>query len=99
MSRRWLFWLVVLTGAALIIGGLVWHYHKPYYHSSQPSSTNITQPTSPPTNSSGNHPLSSVPAGSRQRAKAAGYYCPSWDARPGQVSPSICYPIYDNTHP
>lgn len=31
-----------------------------------------------------------VPADSQARAKEAGYYCPSWDAKPGAASADFC---------
>lgn len=31
-----------------------------------------------------------VPVSSQARAKVAGYYCPSWDAKPGENSTDIC---------
>lgn len=31
-----------------------------------------------------------IPAASQARAQAAGYYCPSWDVKPGQASPDYC---------
>ena len=35
----------------------------------------------------------SVPARSQAEAKRVGYYCPSWDPVPGEVSPYYCMSI------
>jgi hypothetical protein len=37
--------------------------------------------------------ISGVPAQFCTRAKQDGYYCPSWDAKPGQIAPDICYKV------
>lgn len=34
-----------------------------------------------------------VPTYLQARAIKAGYYCPSWAAKPGQVSTTICMPL------
>jgi regulatory protein YycH of two-component signal transduction system YycFG len=34
-----------------------------------------------------------VPKSLIKKARAAGYYCPSWNAQPGQIVSSICYPL------
>lgn len=31
-----------------------------------------------------------VPDDSQTRAKAVNYYCPSWDAKPGELTPDFC---------
>jgi len=97
MPRR-LIWLIGALVIVLAAGALAYqHYHRPAPPTVQMQPAK--GPSTPGPIQTGGHPLSSVPAQSQQRAKAAGYYCPSWDASPGQVSPSICYPIYDDTQP
>ena len=43
--------------------------------------------------SSSNKLLQSIPVQSREKAKKAGYYCPSWDAQPGEIVSNICIKI------
>ncbi len=37
--------------------------------------------------------INGVPEQLCARAKQAGYYCPSWDTKPGQVAPEICFKV------
>ncbi len=34
-----------------------------------------------------------VPARFQSKAKSLGYYCPSWAAKPGVASSSVCFPL------
>lgn len=34
-----------------------------------------------------------VPAAFQSRALRLGYYCPSWDSSPGQITSDICLPL------
>jgi hypothetical protein len=34
-----------------------------------------------------------VPAAYQSKAMKLGYYCPSWDAKPGEISSEICIPL------
>jgi hypothetical protein len=34
-----------------------------------------------------------VPYRYAEKAKSLGYYCPSWDAKPGEIAPTICYKL------
>ena len=34
-----------------------------------------------------------VPSKWIDKAKSLGYYCPSWDAKPGQIVSDICYKL------
>ena len=61
------------------------------YHSSGGASMPSVQPSpvSKPLTAGG----IPVPVKSRNQALKAGYYCPSWDATPGQVASTICIPL------
>jgi Tfp pilus assembly protein PilV len=34
-----------------------------------------------------------VPTKWQAKAESLGYYCPSWDASPGQITSGVCYPL------
>lgn len=72
--------LVILGLVMAAVAGVV------LWYSAGLSVTQHLAPASKPITAGGRE----VPAGSAERAKAAGYYCPSWDARPGQVTSFIC---------
>lgn len=87
----------LLIGAFVVLvilasGLFVWHEResKPMPSPSQSVETQqkASTPASPVT--AGGQP---VPTSSQQKARAEGHYCPSWDAKPGQISPDICYSL------
>jgi len=64
------------------------------WRSTKPTASQPITPTSAPQSSqpvtAGGQP---VPSAYQARAKAAGYYCPSWAAAPGTTASDICIPL------
>ena len=57
---------------------------------------NHSQQTQSPTNTAAQKLTANgqvIPPDSVARAKAAGYYCPSWDTSAGSVASTICYKL------
>lgn len=58
-----------------------------------PAEKNTSPPPAPKTPASDKATYNNgtpVPDDSQARAKTAGYYCPSWDAKPGEFTPNFC---------
>ena len=81
--------LEVLLGllVVLIIAGSIWIF---YLNRGLAKETVIN---SQPAASSPACTIKGVPASLCVKAKSLGYYCPSWDARPGQIVPDYCYKV------
>jgi hypothetical protein len=72
----------------IIAGGVVIVLIRSSHQPKTPAVTNSSNSSKPVT--AGGVP---VPSDSQIKAKAKGYYCPSWDAKPGQVASTICIPL------
>ena len=72
---------IVLIGAAIIVVGLL------IFRQNNSTKVQNTPPRESSSLTVGGEP---VPAESQAEARRLGYYCPSWDAKPGQVAPDIC---------
>jgi len=79
------------TIALLIVAGVIvlWISHNHHTPASVPPATSHAAAPNQ-TLTAGGEP---VPTSEVARAKKAGYYCPSWDAQPGQVSSGVCLPL------
>lgn len=73
---------------ALIVAGLAGYATVSHLH-------HASQPPAAPAACS----LKNVPAQFCERAKKAGYYCPSWAAKPGEMAPDFCYKIQSTAQP
>ena len=79
---------VIILLVFLVIGALViYRLHEESHSTRSPASNSTTS----------NKPLTAggvtVPTYLQARARKMGYYCPSWAAKPGQVSTTICLPL------
>jgi hypothetical protein len=74
--------MIVIIGL-IVIGWTIYIRHNPSGESAAAGSSSNKTACS----------ISGVPEQFCARAKKAGYYCPSWDVKPGQVAPAICYKI------
>lgn len=77
-------WFIVGLIALVILAAVAWQVVRAQDHKNP-----VRPSTTPPLMAAGRP----VPADSVKRAQSKGYYCPSWDAKPGQVVPEICYPL------
>lgn len=73
-QRGFIVIILVILVLAVIIGIVGWRVYK--NHQKTINTVGI--------------PLSSVPEQFRDRAKSTGYYCPSWAAKLGVVTPQYC---------
>jgi flagellar basal body-associated protein FliL len=87
-SKKLKFILVIILLVVLVAGLLVIHRINQESHSSL-KSVSKSRTSSQPLTAGG----VVVPAYLQTRAKKVGYYCPSWAAKPGQVSTTICMPL------
>jgi len=85
-------YLRIFALAVVILGGLV------VFGSSHKATTqkSTTRPTTKASTSSSASTLTAggqpVPAAYQAKAKALGYYCPSWDSTDAQAASTICLP-------
>lgn len=96
--------IIIIVGLLGFTGWYVYHSAKTadriYYLASNlkqaikivKKGTITTSATVPVTTATYDHGTP-VPADSQARAKAADYYCPSWDPQPGRMMPDICSPL------
>ena len=79
--------LMLVVAIALLIWLVIANRNQGQKHTTIPT-TNTSSTTKPLTANGQPVPVQSV-----QRAKSAGYYCPSWDAKPGSIVPTVCYKL------
>ena len=88
MKKRLLFYFTAII-ILVIIAGLILATHKT--SNQKTASQQVNTKTSPTENTICSR--YNIPADSCNRAVQAGEYCPSWDAKPGQISSSFCIKI------
>lgn len=90
VNKRWIISasLIVILAAVL----LLWHAHQPKPKPGASHQAVAQQRMGAPAKplSAGGQP---VPPSLQQKARAKGYYCPSWNAQPGQAAPDVCYSL------
>lgn len=89
VNKRWIIGICSVIVLAVIL--ILWHGHQ-----QKPKANTSTRITTPATNmppkplTAGGQP---VPPSLQQKARTKGYYCSSWDTKPGQAAPDVCYSL------
>jgi hypothetical protein len=89
-KKTYLLALILIVCALVVLGVIVFSSKSKPKATSSHTSTPISKPTTTNILTAGGQP---VPKAWQAKAKALGYYCPSWDAQPGQISSDICLPL------